>query len=62
MSSCTTSDDGADNDTEISLLSNFRIIDSLEADGLNEIITDILIDEQIEKDVKSCVNDLLDKI
>ena len=29
---------------------------------MNEIITDILTDEQIEKDVKSCVNDLLDKV
>ena len=37
-------------------------MDSLEAEGLNEIITDILTDEQIEKDVKSCANDLLDKV
>ena len=29
---------------------------------MDEIITDILADEQIEKDVKSCVNDLLDKV
>ena len=29
---------------------------------MNEIITDILTDEQIEKDVKSYVNDLLDKV
>ena len=29
---------------------------------MNKIITDILTDEQIEKDVKSCVNDLLDKV
>ena len=50
-------------DNQISFLSDF--LDdpvSLEVEGFNNIIKEILTEKKIEKGVKSCMNDVLDNV
>ena len=50
-------------DNEISFLSDF--LDdpvSLEAEGFNNTIKEILPEEKIEEEVKSCMKDLIDNV
>ena len=50
-------------DNEISFLSDFFDDSvSLEAEGFNNIIKEILMEEKIEEEVKSCMNDVIDNV
>ena len=50
-------------DNEISFLSDFLDDSvSLEAEGFNNIIKEILTEEKIEEEVKSCMNDVIDNV
>ena len=50
-------------DNEIIFLSDFLDDSvSLEAEGFNNIIKEILTEEKIEEEVKSCMNDVIDNV
>lgn len=50
-------------DIEVSILSDLPTsYPSLEENGMTEMIEEILKDEQIEKDVNSCLEDLLENV
>ena len=50
-------------DNEISFISDFLDDSvSLEAEGFNNIIKEILTEEKIEEEVKSCMNDGIDNV
>ena len=48
--------------TEVSLLSDFPELDSLEEEIFNNLIEDIVKEETIQKEVEACVKDLIDSV
>ena len=48
--------------TEVSLLSDFPVSDSLEADLFSNLVEDIVKEESIQKEVETCVKDVIDSV